>query len=262
MTDGEGLNPFRAVGFAIDSEVDVVRLAADLAPGSPFVQRRDGFLLTSSIGRFLRVSIGVTSDRKKTLGIRPYFLGQTSIAIEGKGLEPTPRTPMEGIFWGVVPDPEGKQYPLMAALDDIEGFAAGVRPNEMIRIHLCAFVFDVRCYPDRGSFLEAKPGPIFPAFAALGWKELDERRRRSPSVKVPAERNHATALLSATVREAEVLTNARSGLPFEHLVVDIRSGSVDVVAEPDTFGTIPSPGNVIHGRFLLSATRVQSNAGQ
>jgi hypothetical protein len=104
--------------------------------------------------------------------------------------------------------------------------------------------------------MEAIPGPVFPVFAAIGWKELNEERRRAPA-QVPAERDSATNDFSGTVRAAETLTNERSGLPYEHLIVDIRCGSLDVVAEPGTFGDLPSPGNVIHGRFFLSATRVR-----
>jgi hypothetical protein len=119
---------------------------------------------------------------------------------------------------------------------------------------VCAFALGARCYPDLAAFHRAKPGPVFPAFAAQGWVELQEARREARSeTEPPMVTDHCVAIFSGAIRVSETLINTHSGLEFQHLLVDIRSGTADVVAEPGLIDGDASPGSIIHGRFVIAA---------
>jgi hypothetical protein len=81
-------NLFRALGFPIETTEDRARASWELAQGAPFVERDSGFLIKAAVGDHVRLFIGVSKDRKRLLGMWPFYEAETRLPITLKEISP------------------------------------------------------------------------------------------------------------------------------------------------------------------------------
>lgn len=113
-----------------------------------------------------------------------------------------------------------------------------------------SYVAQVTAFPQRLSCFDSKEAYLAAREVSLGEQSFVSGLAMSGADEAdpPAE-----ALITGVVKEASLITNDVTGLPFYHISLRCLGLVFDVVAAPSLLEAAPRPGQVLQGRFFLSA---------
>lgn len=188
--------------------------------------------------------------RGEVTGATPFFASGTAHRVAVTGLGEDPDTPLEGWVDGWMEPTEDDEpysgvFPLRVTLVDF----ALARPRlatlrGVVRLEIAALAHEADLYPDLTAYRNA-PDDVYrpPAetFAATAHAGVDD----TPGLQ------EASALIAGQVTQARLLINPVTEEPYWWVQVRTRGVVLHALADRDTLGRDPRPGNVLLGSFWL-----------
>jgi hypothetical protein len=199
------------------------------------------------------------------VGLRKGAQGEGEIVTINPAFAGTGRTEVE--IAGDVSDPEerpfeitvsarfsGDREPLVFDLADPRE-ASAFKTDAKLAVDISGFSFDPEVFADADAYVAAQkahPGVVFAPnyFVPTGTMFAHAGGAMPEGAKRPV----AYADLAGTIVQAALKTNALGGGRFWWISLKTYDDAVlDVVLDPKSLTTEPRPGNVVSGRFWLSA---------
>ena len=253
------ISHFSMAGFAVDIAAadTMARSTALFLPACIDTDLGGGLSLCTikdKSGGELRVALRRDpGGASRIVAMSPAFAGDGRALIEVAGdvSDPDYRT----IEVGISAHFAGDQTPIVFELAD-PAEAAAFRPGAKLTIDVAAFGFDVRIYPDEKTYYAAQHGadqtPVFAAnFFIPSGMFFESKGGAMPD---GATRPVARADFAGTILAARLNTNALGKGQFWNATVKTYDDAVfDVLLDPRQVDAALKPGEIIAGRFWLSA---------
>ncbi len=186
--------------------------------------------------------------RGEVLGATPFFATGAAHRVAVTGLGEDPDTPLEGWVDGWMEpteddEPYSGAFPLRVTLVDFALARPHLTPG-VHRLEIAALAHEADLYADLTAYRSA-PGDLYrpPAetFAATAHASVDD----SPGLQ------EASALIAGPVARARLLVNPVTEEAYWWVQVRTRGVVLHVLADRETLGGDPHPGNVLLGSVWL-----------
>lgn len=235
-----------ALGFDVRTPEELVALARRVA------DRTEEHRVAA--GRYLRWQGGggeelwlQMSAAGALVGMHPHFGGKARVRVGvNHRVGRDGDTALDGAFhgWAEPSDaPDDGAYPFVFDSPDA-GRHARTRLPLVTDVQIAAFAVEIRSFPTVEAYDASHAGAEL-RFASRSFVPTGLFDDGSAEAR-------ATALLTGHVVDAATLTNALTGRPYHHALVDSHGGRFDVVIDPELLARAPVPGGVVSGTFWLS----------
>jgi hypothetical protein len=241
---------FSCIGFPVADMAAYWALARRAAAEGTRLELADGAALVRwQVGGGPEIWAQVNA-RGEVMGATPFFATGTPHRVALTGLGEDPDAPLEGWVDGWMEpteddEPYSGAFPLRVTLVD---FALArqrlARRGGVIGLEIAALAHEADLYADLAAYRSA-PGDVYrpPAetFAATAHAGVDD----APGLQ------EASALIAGQVIQARLLVNPVTEEPYWWVRVQTRGVVLHALADRDTLGGDPRPGNVLLGSFWL-----------
>lgn len=161
-------------------------------------------------------------------------------------------TPLHGCLYGWLnpadeTNPYSGEFPFAASVPNFDLVAGPLLRSPMVTVQVTAFVErELRCYMGDGAYHSVEGRAATPT---------EVFRPEWNGSETPSEPT-AQALCGGHVLKVEMRTNPATDLTYCAMLVKTHGGTIDMVADPDTFRGKPVVGGIVQASCWLSAAVV------